>query len=419
MKKHIIISLFAALLLLMQSQTFAQINPVAISDNYYKGIVKILLFDPVLAQVDEETLGYLGRGSGFFVTTDGVIFTNRHVIEQCVYGYILYQDKKGEYDTVTYSKGIEKDPSVKCVAYSGYTVPIVQVYHGRGPNDYKLYLAEVLTLSDAYDGAVIRIVSDMDGNKPTAPFTALPIGNSDNCKQGEDLVVMGYPAQYDGNYDLALKDMITFTKGYNSGLDYVFNEDYGFIKTDAAINGGNSGGPVFGNDNKVIGIASAKGIKTNIGLVGGINGMYYVVAPNATIFKTLISKGLTPPDKAENITVTKGDAKPMPEFVSCDQQTSKAKQTTVTGIVKSADTGKPIKDAVVGLLIYDAAKDDFIVVSGGYTGSDGKFTMEPDVTLDTDYGIAVMADGYQDLVDVITITSSSNYLTITLAKQRK
>ncbi len=419
MKKHIFSGLIAAFMLLMQLQTIAQINPVAISDNYYKGIVKILLFDPVLAQVDEESLGYLGRGTGFFVTTDGIIFTNRHVIEQCVYGYVMYEDKKGEYGIETYFKGIEKDPAVKCIAYSGYTIPIVQVYHGRGPNDYKLYLAEVLTMSDAYDGAVMRIVSDIDGNAVTTPFTALPIGNSDLCKQGEDLVVMGYPAQYSGNYDLALKDMITFTKGYHSGWDFVFNPDYGFIKTDAAINAGNSGGPVFGKDNKVIGIASAKGIATNIGLVGGINGMYYVVAPKANVFKALIAKGLTPPEKAENITVTTGEQKAMPKFALCGESTSSGKKTTVTGIVKSADTGKPIKNAVVGLLIYDAKKDDFIVVSGGYSGPDGKFKMEPDVTLDTDYGIACMADGYNDLVDVIKITSNTNYLTVTLAKARK
>ena len=402
-----------------QTQVKAQINPVLISDNYYKGIVKILLFDPVLAQVDEETLGYLGRGSGFFVSEDGVIFTNRHVIEQCVYGYVLYQDNYGELGIETYYKGIENRSDVDCIIYGGYTLPIVQVYNGRGPDDYDLYLAEVLTLSDAYDGAVIKIVSDIEGNPITAPFTALPIGNSDNCKQGEDLVVMGYPAQYDGNYDMALKDMITFTKGYHSGWDYVFNEDYGFIKTDADINGGNSGGPVFGKDNTVIGIASAKGVKTNIGLVGGINGMYYVVAPESQIFSKLITRGLTPPEKADNIAVTRGTPKTMPDFAFCDDKLNSASNTTtVTGVIKSADTGRPIKEAVIGLLVYDSAQDDFVVVSGALTDKNGEFSMEPDVELDVEYGIAVMADGYDDLVDVLSITESTNYLTITLAKSR-
>jgi S1-C subfamily serine protease len=405
--------------MLMQIQAKAQINPVLISENYSKGIVKILLFDPVLAQVDEETLGYLGRGSGFFVTDDGVIFTNRHVIEQCVYGYILYQDNYGELQIDTYSKGIENRSDVDCIIYGGYTIPIIQVYYGNGPNDYDLYLAEVLTYSDAYDGAVIKVVSDIDGNPVTAPFTALPLGNSDNVKIGEELVVMGYPAQYQGNYDLALKDMITFTKGYHSGLDYVFNEDYGFIKTDASINGGNSGGPVFGKNNTVIGIASAKGIQTNIGLVGGINGMYYVAAPESKIFTKLIAKGLTPPAKADNIAVKKGITIPMPNFAFCEDKLNKSSNmTTVTGIIKSADTGRPIKDAVVGLLIYDSAQDDFVVVSGGISNSKGEFTMEPDVELDVEYGIACMADGYDDLVDVISITKSTNYLTVTLAKSR-
>jgi serine protease Do len=418
MKIKIVFSIIAAFLIFMQFQVNAQINPVQITENYYQGVVKILLFDPVLAQIDDETLGYMGRGSGFIVTEDGVIFTNRHVIEQCVYGYLLYQDNYGDYQIETYSQGMEKNYDLDCIIFDGYTVPIVQVYYGQGPEDYDLYLAEVLTLSDAYDGAVLKIVSDIDGNPPTKKFTTLPLGNSDKVKMGEDLVVLGYPAQYQGNFDLALKDMMTFTKGYHSGLDYVFNEDYGFIKTDASINGGNSGGPVFGKDNTVIGIASAKGLSTNIGLVGGINGMYYVCAPESRIFTNLIAKGLSAPAKADNIAVTKGTPKSMPSFAYCEDESSSSSTTEVTGVIKSADTGRPIKDAVVGLLIYDESIDDFVVVSGGVSNAKGEFVMEPEVDLDVDYGVACMATGYEDLVEIITITESTNYLTITLAKAR-
>ncbi|NLA24258.1 MAG: trypsin-like peptidase domain-containing protein [Bacteroidales bacterium] len=418
MKKHLIFSLFAALLLLMQTQTFAQTNPVSVSENYYKGIVKILLFDPVLGQTDSETLGYLGRGTGFFVTSDGIIFTNKQVVDKCVNGYVMYKDTKGGKKVKTYKQGLEKDPSIDCVTYSGYSIPIIQVYHGRGPNDYKLYLGEVITLSDAYDGAVLRVVSDMDGKPVTTPFTALPIGNSDVSKQGEEFIAMGFQAKYDGNYDLALKDVVGFVKTRNNGLELAYNKNYGHIKLDQKVVEGTCGGPVFGKDNKVVGIAKAT--KTETGLMSGINGMYYVVAPTASVFKNLISKGLVPPANAENITVTTGDKKAMPIFTACDQESVKpsAKKTSITGIVKSADTGRPIKNAIIGLLIFDEVKNDFVIVSGGTSDAKGKFVLDPDVMLGQKYGVACMANGYKDLVDAIDLKESNKNMTITLAKSR-
>ncbi|MEW6468541.1 MAG: serine protease [Bacteroidota bacterium] len=286
-----------------------------IAANYYKGVVKILLFDS-LAEKKKPGGGYIGRGTGFFVTDDGIIFTNRHVVEYCVMGYIDY-DYKDSYGQTqvgfdTYTSKIANDPNTTKVYATGYTTPIVQVYWGKGESDYTLYAAQVLTIgTGSFDGAMIKIVSDLKGNKVTQKFLPLPIGNSDAAQQGEDLCVYGYPAQYDGGWDMMVKDMSTLTFGKFSGLDYVFNKDYGYIKTDASINGGNSGGPVFNETNKVIGIATAVGNKTGIGLVGGINGMYYVVAPKSAILTQLNAKGLTIPKNAGSINTIMGDKQPI------------------------------------------------------------------------------------------------------------
>ena len=314
MKRNLLF-LFACIGIFAQAM-FAQakgLDSKMIASTYYKGIVKILLVDSALEKVKAGS-GYVGRGSGFFVTDDGVIFTNRHVVEYCVSGYIDYdyKDASGttENNFASYSEGIINDASFVKAVRTGYTTPIVQVYFGQGQNDYKLFVGKVLTIgTGSFDGAMIKIISDMNGNPVSQKFSPVPIGNSDIAAQGEDLCVYGYPAQYDGSMETMIKDMSTLTFGKLSGYDYVFNKDYGYIKTDASINGGNSGGPVFDETNKVIGIATATGNKTGIGLIGGINGMYYVAAPQSTVLQKLITKGLTLPKNAGSISTVTGEKK--------------------------------------------------------------------------------------------------------------
>lgn len=346
--KNIRASFFAFLFLLPLGQglLFAQqkgLDAKSIAANYYKGIVKILLYDSTAAKLGVHS-GYVGRGSGFIVSEDGIVFTNRHVIDLCVNGYMDYdytENGSSWRATAAYSEDKINDGSVTNVRYTGYATPIVQVYHGKAENEYKLYVAKVLTVGvGSFDGAMLKIVSDINGSPVTAKFSTLPIGNSDAAVQGEDLCVFGYPAQYDGGMDLMLKDMSTLTFGKLSGYDYVFNKDYGYIKTDASINSGNSGGPVFNESNKVIGIATATGGKTNIGLVGGINGMYYVVAPKSDILQKLTAKGLTLPKNAGSINTIMGDRRE----IQPAEALNKSKSSVSTSSVGVKNTSSSASD---------------------------------------------------------------------------
>lgn len=285
-----------------------------IASKYYEGVVKILVMDTELEKL-EPGKGYLGRGSGFIVTEDGYLFTNKHVVEMCVTGYIDYNylDNKTEMNTVgLYSEEILSNVALTKVNRTGHSVPIVQVYHGKGENDYTVYIAEVISIgSGTYDGAMLKIVSDLDGKPVRKKFKTLPIGNSDDVAQGENLCVYGYPAQFAGSAALMLKDLSTISLGIMSGYDYVFNADYGYLKTDAEIHPGNSGGPVFSEENKVVGIATAKGLTTGIGLVGGINGMYYISAIDSKAHTELIESGLTLPKRSTSINSARGDKLPI------------------------------------------------------------------------------------------------------------
>ncbi len=141
-------------------------------------------------------------GSGFVITQDGYILTNYHVID-----------------------GVE---DLKVSFADGST-----------------YDAVVVGGEEANDIAVLKI--DATGLQPVV------VGDSDSMKVGEQVVAIGNP----------LGELtFTLTAGYVSALDRNIAMSDGNIinvmQTDAAINSGNSGGPLFNTYGECIGITNAK-----------------------------------------------------------------------------------------------------------------------------------------------------------------
>jgi serine protease Do len=348
-RSHLPMILFACSLLLgWFCSVEANIDAKFIGKNYSTGVVKIILYDDDLVTTfklkDEE--GELSRASGFIVTPGGIIFTNRHVIEWCVFGYMIadWVDDNGvkhDVDVLTYSPGLENKQMIKKVYYVGHATPFIQVYRDVNDTKYDIYAAEVLTLSESFDGAMLRLVSDLNSKPINRAFNPLPIGNSNLIAMGEDLIVLGYPAEYvESDMSLDLRDSLTMSVGKHSGWDYVFDEDNGLIKTVASIHEGNSGGPVFGEENKVIGIATALGLQTQIGLVGGINSMYWVAEPEKAIFQELVKAGLTKPlkDIGKGKTVS-GKPRPIPD-IHAVRPTFQKRQSKTKTATASPDSDK-------------------------------------------------------------------------------
>ncbi|PJE58195.1 MAG: hypothetical protein COU81_02115 [Candidatus Portnoybacteria bacterium CG10_big_fil_rev_8_21_14_0_10_36_7] len=163
----------------------------------------------------------IGGGTGFIISSDGLILTNKHVVE----------DESAEYTVLT--------------------------------NDGEKYPAEVLARDLIQDLAIIKI------DKKDLPV--LNLSNSDNIKIGQTVIAIGNALGEFRN---------TVSVGVVSGLQRqitagsgVTSEDLEeLIQTDAAINHGNSGGPLLNLAGEVIGVnvAIAQGAQ-NIGFSIPIN----------------------------------------------------------------------------------------------------------------------------------------------------
>lgn len=173
-----------------------------------------------------------GQGSGFIVSEDGYILTNGHVVNNA------------EEISVVLNDGREHD-------------------------------AELIGIDTNTDIAVIKI---KDGNLPY-----LSLGNSDDLEVGQWVVAIGNPLGLQASVTAG----VVSAKG-RSGLDLARIED--FIQTDAAINRGNSGGPLLDLEGNVIGMNTA--IVTNMGS-GGYMGIGFAIPSNMiqNIMEQLIANG--------------------------------------------------------------------------------------------------------------------------------
>lgn len=148
-------------------------------------------------------------GTGVIISEDGYIVTNAHVI----------------YDT-EYNAGLADNISVLL-------------------NDGDSYDAKIIGYDTDCDIAVLKI----DAND----LTAAEFGDSDALNLGQSVVAIGNPLGFD------LMD--TVTAGIISGLNRqitINDKSMKLLQTDAAINSGNSGGPLINKYGQVIGINSSK-----------------------------------------------------------------------------------------------------------------------------------------------------------------
>ncbi|HEY4360722.1 MAG TPA: trypsin-like peptidase domain-containing protein [Bryobacteraceae bacterium] len=123
------------------------------------------------------------------------------------------------------------------------------------PSDHSNYKATILARDRVNDLALIKI-------EPKRKVTFLNLGDSDRLQVGQKVLAIGQPLALDGTLTVGVVSALhRDIQGENN------NNLEGMIQTDAAINQGNSGGPLLDSSGNVIGINTAiYGPNGNIGI---------------------------------------------------------------------------------------------------------------------------------------------------------
>jgi serine protease Do len=180
--------------------TIARVSPA---------VVKVITVRPLMPEQDKpadkvaKTVGLEGTvnssGSGFIIDPSGYVSTNKHVIEGAISVFVVTAD--GE-----------------------------------------RYSATIVGMPSQADMALLRI----DVGRKQVPFVRF--GNSDDVRVGDRVFAIGSPFGF----------VNTVTSGIISALnrDIMESPFDDYLQTDAAINHGNSGGPLFNQAGEVIGMTS-------------------------------------------------------------------------------------------------------------------------------------------------------------------
>ncbi|MBU1719263.1 MAG: S1C family serine protease [Bacteroidetes bacterium] len=158
-------------------------------------------------------------GSGFFVSPDGIIVTNYHVIQTLV-------DVGGFYY-----------PSV---------LSEIKVIANSGTQSYKPYRASIISIDKENDLTLLKI-------NDTIPTPYLEIDYDENLIESSPISAYGYPLGEEFGV-LQRGPEITLSKGYISAVRHDDRGKISKIQIDASVKHGNSGGPLVSSKGKVIGI---------------------------------------------------------------------------------------------------------------------------------------------------------------------
>ena len=199
----------------------------------------------------EEQIPQSGTGSGFFVSKLGHAITNAHVVQNC---------KK-----VTIGDNANKQVPAEVINKDNF-------------NDLALLKLSSLEMASAESKSLIQKLGIV-----VVPLASKGLLRSEDVRLGERILVAGYP------FGDAFSNSIKVTTGVVSSLRGV-GDDSGQFQLDAAVQPGNSGGPIYDSSGNIVGVVISQLNKRTFGsLVENVN--FGVKA--STVRQFLTSSGLS------------------------------------------------------------------------------------------------------------------------------
>jgi serine protease Do len=190
-----------------------------------RGVIERVM--PAVVQIVALRQRFMGNlspawtGSGTIVDPSGVVLTNCHVVNPRAMGMPA---PPADRLAIAITQRSDEPPALT-------------------------YFVEIVVQSPALDLAVLRIVAGLDGRPVSGlHLPAVPVGDSDTLELGDTISIFGYPG--------IGGETVTFTSGSVAG----FSKEPGvrdrraWIKTDATIAGGNSGGAAMNRSGELVGI---------------------------------------------------------------------------------------------------------------------------------------------------------------------
>jgi S1-C subfamily serine protease len=307
----------------------------------------------------------IASGSGTILTSDGAVLTNYHVVAD--------KEKKRVRDLVAIGllKAYDQSPEITCIA-----VP----KHG--------------ILDPDLDLAVVKCEADLQG-KPmrVSGWPTIPVGKSSDLVPGSsELSIMGYPG--------VGGPTIHVTRGTVSGF---LGKDGGpgrfWIKTDASIAHGNSGGSAVDDDGFLVGIPTAVAAPSGEARVG-------LVRP-IELARPMIDQALAGWDPGASSDEAPPIAKPATPPPSAADATCPLKTgVLIAGKVMASDNREAIEGAFVvvlkpgvkrGEVSADYKNIDSLLYTYALTDHEGGFRTACPLPRDQTFTVVVLAKGFIEL----------------------